>query len=162
MLKTMWPVALGVLAVVVMVAVLIFVPPDEPPAVDEAVLDAHKVAEATLAAHYIAAAVDAGKSTDEINAALRQIASQTIIDELWASDGNGVAVFTSVPGGEFSYGMDPDADRQAAPFVNLILGRQKTVVQEAQPRDSDGARFQYVGVAGVDSPRIVQVGFRGE
>ena len=123
-------------------------------------LSEHKIAEATLTAHYIAAAVAAGKTTEEINATLRQIASETIIDEFWVSDANGVAVFTSVPGGEFSYGMDPDADRQAAPFVDLILGNRKTLAQEPQPRDSDGAVFQYVGAAGVDSPRIVQVGFR--
>lgn len=123
-------------------------------------LSEHKIAEATLTAHYIAAAVAAGKTTEEINATLRQIASETIIDEFWVSDANGVAVFTSVPGGEFSYGMDPDADRQAAPFVDLILGNRKTLAQEPQPRDSDGAMFQYVGAAGVDSPRIVQVGFR--
>lgn len=129
-----------------------------PAAADE--LSAHKVAEATLAAHYIAAALEAGKTTAEINATLQLIASETIISEFWVSDSNGIAEFTSVPGGQFSYGMDPDADRQAAPFVNLILGRQKTLVQEPQPRDSDGAMFQYVGVAGVDSPRIVQVGFQ--
>lgn len=123
-------------------------------------LSEHKIAEATLTAHYIAAAVAAGKTTEEINATLRQIASETVIDEFWVSDANGVAVFTSVPGGEFSYGMDPDADRQAAPFVDLILGNRKTLAQEPQPRDSDGAMFQYVGAAGVDSPRIVQVGFR--
>ena len=130
----------------------------EQPAAAE--LSAHKVAEATLTAHYIAAALEAGKTPAEINATLQQIASETIIDEFWVSDANGVSEFTSVPGGQFSYGMDPDADRQAAPFVNLILGKRRTLVQEPQPRDSDGAMFQYVGVAGVDGPRIVQVGFR--
>ena len=31
-----------------------------------------------------------------------------------------------------------------------------------QPRESDGMMFRYVGVAGVDQARIVQVGVEGE
>ena len=32
------------------------------------------------------------------------------------------------------------------------------VIQDAQPRQLDQAIFKYVGVAGIDQPRIVQVG----
>lgn len=120
----------------------------------------HMVAEATLTAHYIAAALKAGMTPDEINAELQKIAGKTVISEFWVSDADGDVVFSSVPDAEFSFGTDPDADRQAAPFVNLLLGEASVVVQDAQPRDLDQAVFQYVGVAGVDGPRIVQVGFR--
>ena len=120
----------------------------------------HMVAEAMLTAHYIAAALKAGMTPDEINAELQKIAGKTVISEFWISDDKGEVVFSSVPDAEFSFGTDPDADRQAAPFVNLLLGEASVVVQDAQPRDLDGAVFQYVGVAGVDGPRIVQVGFR--
>lgn len=130
------------------------------PAENSAVVDQHLVAEATLAAHYIAAALEAGQTPAEINATLQQIANDTVISEFWISDANGDVEFSSVPGADFSFGADPDADRQAAEFVNLLLGREKVVVQTAQPRDLDGAVFQYVGVAGVDGPRIVQVGLR--
>ena len=131
-----------------------------PPADNSAVVDPHLVAEATLTAHYIAAALEAGKSPAEINATLRQIADGTVISEFWVSDAAGNVEFSSVPDAEFSFGTNPDADRQAAEFVNLLLGTEKVVVQQAQPRDLDGAVFQYVGVAGVDGPRIVQVGLR--
>ena len=135
-------------------------PPAAAPADNSAVVDPHLVAEATLTAHYIAAALEAGKSPAEINATLEQIANGTVISEFWVSDANGDVEFSSVPDAEFSFGTDPDADRQAAEFVKLLLGTEKVVVQQAQPRDLDGAVFQYVGVAGVDGPRIVQVGLR--
>ena len=127
----------------------------------ESVIADHMVAEATITAHYIAAARRAGMTSAEINATLRQIASGTIISEFWVSDADGDVEFSSVPDASFSFGTDPDAGRQAAPFVNLLLGRESVVVQEAQPRDLDGEVFRYVGVSGVDGRRIVQVGLRG-
>ena len=135
-------------------------PPAAAPADNSAVVDQHLVAEATLTAHYIAAALEAGKTPEEINATLRQIANATVISEFWVSDADGNVEFSSVPDAEFSFGDDPDADQQAAEFVKLLLGTEKVVVQQAQPRDLDGAVFQYVGVAGVDGPRIVQVGLK--
>ena len=127
----------------------------------ESVIADHMVAEATITAHYIAAARRAGMTHAEINATLQQIASGTVISEFWVSDAAGDVEFSSVPEASFSFGTDPDADRQAAPFVNLLLGRESVVVQEAQARDLDGEVFRYVGVSGVDGPRIVQVGLRG-
>ena len=35
---------------------------------------------------------------------------------------------------------------------------KSVVVQDAQPRERDAVPFKYVGVAGIDQPRIVQVG----
>ena len=116
------------------------------------------VAEATLTAHYIAAALKAGMTPDEINAVLKQIASDTVISEFWVSDGNGRIEFTNVPGVDFAFPTDPGAGTQAAPFATLLSGQESVVVQDAQTREADGARFKYVGVAGVDQPRIVQVG----
>ena len=63
------------------------------------------------------------------------------------------------PGIDFTFPADPDSGSQAAPFANLLVGGQTVVVQDAMFRETDGALFQYVGVAGVDQPRIVQVGF---
>ena len=51
-----------------------------------------------------------------------------------------------------------DAGTQAAPFAALFGGLTGVVVQDAQPRQLDAAVFKYVGVAGVDQTRIVQVG----
>lgn len=40
----------------------------------------------------------------------------------------------------------------------LLHGAVNVVIQDAQPRELDAAIFTYVGVAGIDQPRIVQVG----
>ena len=128
--------------------------PPEPPT-------AHMVAQATLTAHYIAAATAAGFTAEEINTTLAEIARNTVIDEFWISDENGNIEYTNVPGLDFAFPTDPDAGTQAAPFAELLLGQQKVVTQDMMPRQADGRMFQYVGAAGVDGPRIVQVGFAG-
>ena len=119
----------------------------------------HMVAQATLTAYYIDAALRAGMTPQEIDVALGRIADSTVIDEFWISDENGRIEFTNVPGLSFVFPTDPTSGSQAASFANLLLGAETVVVQNAQPRAADGALFQYVGVAGIDQPRIVQVGF---
>ena len=118
----------------------------------------HMVAEATLAAHFVDAAVRAGMDRDAINAVLKRVADETVISEFWVSDENGEVAFTNVEGVDFTFPTDPAADSQAAPFAALLTGDQTVVVQDAAPRVLDGAVFRYVGVAGVDQARIVQVG----
>ena len=122
---------------------------------------AHMIAEAKLTAHYIAAALEAGKSPEEINATLIEIANSSIIAEFWVSDETGRVVFTTAPGLDFTFPTDPNAGTQAAPFADLLLGNKQVVTQGVQPREADGRPFQYVGAAGVDQPRIVQVGIAG-
>ena len=134
---------------------------EDPPATLGTPVTDHMIAEATLTAHYVAAALAAGATVEEINATLGEIADSTVISEFWVSDENGRVEFTSVPGLEFAFPTDPDAGTQAAPFANLLLGREKAVAQGMMPREAEGAMFQYVGVAGVDQPRIVQVGLSG-
>ena len=148
------------------------VPPAEeaPPATDAAVtegatsdtvddlLSAHMAAEAMLTAHFVAAAVKAGMSAEEINGALALVADGSAIGEFWISDENGQVVYTNFKGAEFSFPTDPEADTQAAPFARLLTGDQAVVDQGFMPRDLDGMVFKYVGAAGVDQARIVQVG----
>lgn len=129
----------------------------QPPAAHDAV-SKHMVAEATLTAHFVDAALKAGMDRDAINAALRRIADETVISEIWVSDENGEIAFTNVEGADFAFPTDPSADSQAAPFAALLTGDETVVVQDAAPRVLDGANFKYVGVAGVDQARIVQVG----
>ena len=118
----------------------------------------HMVAQAMLAAHFIDAALKAGMDADQINAMLADIADNSVISEFWISDENGRIAFTNIPGTEFAFPTDPHAGTQAAPFAVLLQGEVSSVVQDAQPRELDAAVFKYVGVAGVDQPRIVQVG----
>ena len=129
-----------------------------PPAGAPDVVTRHMVAQAMLAAHYIDAALKAGMQVDEINATLAAIAERSVITEFWISDETGRIAFTNVPGADFSFPTDPDAGTQAAPFAVLLDGATPVVAQDAQPREMDAAIFKYVGVAGVDQPRIVQVG----
>lgn len=121
----------------------------------------HMVAQAMLTAHYVAAAAKAGMSADEVNAALSDIARRTVIAEFWVSDGNGEIVFTNIPDAPFAFPTDPDAGTQAAPFAALLTGDSDVVVQSVTPRELDARPFKYVGVAGVDGKRIVQVGIPG-
>ena len=121
----------------------------------------HMVAQAMLAAHFIDAALKAGMSTEDINAVLAKIADQTVISEFWISDEAGRIAFTNMPGTAFVFPTDPEAGTQAAPFAALLSGAEAVVVQGVQPREFDATPFKYVGVAGVDQPRIVQVGISG-
>ena len=122
----------------------------------------HMVAQALLTAHFIDAAREAGHSTEEINAVLASVAERTTLAEFWVTDADGQVVYTNVEGSTFRFPTDPEADTQAAPFAALLDGSKSEVVQCAHPRESDGQVFRYVGVGGVDEPRIVQVGITGE
>ncbi|MDE2729610.1 MAG: hypothetical protein OXI19_16410 [Gemmatimonadota bacterium] len=124
----------------------------------DGLLSDHMAAEAMLTAHFVAAAVKAGMSTEEINGALASVADGSAISEFWVSDETGRVVYTNVPGVEFAFPTDPDDESQAAPFAALLTGSQSVVDQNFMPRELDGMVFKYVGAAGVDQARIVQVG----
>ncbi len=126
----------------------------------EAIVGKHMIAQAMLTAHYVAAAKKAGMSAEEINAALAEIADKTVIDEFWVSNETGELDYSSVPAPGFAFTTDPDADVQTAPFARLLSGEAEVVEQGVEARVLDGKRFKYVGVAGVDTARIVQVGMQ--
>lgn len=156
-MRTLWILATAVIAMVLAAGCAA---QEEPGAADE-IRTQHMVAEAKLTAHYIAAALEAGKTPEEINATLAEIANSTVIDEFWISDEGGNVEFTTSPGTGFKFPTDPKAGTQAAPFAELLLGSKDVVAQGVEAREFDGRPFQYVGVAGVDKPRIVQVGLEG-
>lgn len=118
------------------------------------------VAAARIAAHFVDAAVRAGLDRAEIEATLRGIVDGSVLSEIWISDETGAIAYSSVEGrGDgFAFPTDPSGDGQAAPFAALLTGDRNVVVQEPRPRELDGAVFRYVAVAGVDRPRVVQVG----
>ena len=58
----------------------------------------------------------------------------------------------------FKFPTDPAGKSQAAPFAALLNGSKTVVIQGFQAREFDGKVFKYVGVAGIDKRRIVQVG----
>lgn len=119
------------------------------------------VAEAKLLAHYVAAALQAGFSAEQINASLRNITDTTVITEIYVTDGDGNIEYASHPEIEFTFPTDPNSGTQAAPFAQLLDGSADVVVQDLQPRELDGAPYRYVAVTGVVRNRIVQVGIAG-
>ena len=117
----------------------------------------HMVGQAMLAAQFVAAAESGGMAPAQISDVLVRIAAHSAIEEFWITDSLGRAYLTNT-GVDFSFSPDRTRQPQASAFWALIDGRQNVVVQEARKREIDDRVFKYVGVAGVDKPRIVQVG----
>ncbi len=137
-------------------------PPGTDPFQGETLHGEHMIAQATLAAHYVDAALRAGADPQEINGVLALVADTTVIDEFWVSDQNGRVDFTNVDGTDFAFPTDPEQDTQAAPFAALLTGGKQAIQQDFLPREADGVVFKYAAAAGVDQPRIVQVGIRAQ
>ena len=125
----------------------------------EAAIGEQMVIEATMAAHLVALGEAAGVSPQEINRRLKQIADDTMLDEIWITDEKGHAYLRNIPTIDFTFSPDPKQQPQAHVFWPLLTGKAKRVVQEARQREVDTQVFKYVGVTGVDKPRIVQVGY---
>jgi phosphoserine phosphatase RsbU/P len=125
----------------------------------EAAIGEQMVVEARMAAHLVAMGEAAGVSTEEINRRLKQIADDTVLDEIWITDEKGHAYLRNIADVDFTFSPDPKQQPQAHVFWPLLTGKAKSVVQEARRREIDTQVFKYVGVAGVDKPRIVQVGY---
>jgi hypothetical protein len=123
----------------------------------EDIVARHMVGEALLAAHLVAIAEQAGMSAAEINAILKDVADKSAIDEFWITDERGRAYLTNQDFA-FTFSPDPAQQPQASAFWPLIAGTEQVVIQAAQKREVDDRVFKYVGVRGVDKPRIVQVG----
>jgi hypothetical protein len=123
----------------------------------EAIVAKHMVGQAMLAAHYVAEAEKSGKTPAEINKALKDITAISAIEEFWITDSSGKAYLNSA-GIDFTFSPDPAKQPQASAFWPLIAGTRAVIVQQARKREIDNQVFKYVGVRGIDKPRIVQVG----
>jgi hypothetical protein len=123
----------------------------------EEIVGQHMVAEALLTAHLVAVAEKAGLGNEEIRAILKDVADNSAIDEFWITDPEGHAVLANR---EVSFTFSPDSAKQpqASAFWPLLTGEKDVVIQKAQKREIDDQIYKYVGVAGIDTPRIVQVG----
>ena len=116
------------------------------------------VATAKLLAEYISVANLAGLGRESIYAVLANLCSQTVIDECWISDADGEIEYCSIDPQGFRFSSETSYQHQSKPFQALLRGETSIVVQAPQPRELDNRIFQYVGVTGVDKPRIVQIG----
>ena len=117
----------------------------------------HMIGQAMLAAQFVAVAEKAGMTPAQINGVLNTVTGSSAIEEFWITDSAGHAYLTNT-GIDFTFSPDPAKQPQASAFWALLDGRDKIVVQETRKREIDDRVFKYVGVAGVDKPRIVQVG----
>jgi hypothetical protein len=117
----------------------------------------HMVGEAMLAAQFVAAAERNGMTSTGINGILKEVADNSAIQEFWITDPAGHAYLTNT-GIDFTFSSDAKKQPQASAFWPLLTGAKNVVIQNARKREIDNKVFKYVGVAGVDKPRIVQVG----
>src|SRR5215831_12218946 len=131
---------------------------NEIPGEVEDILGAQMVAEARIVAHFVDAAEKAGFTPEEINWRFRQLADTTVLNEFWVTDERGHAYLRN---SDVDFTFSPSAleQPQAHVFWPLLTGQKDQVIQEARQREIDDKHFKYVGVAGVDKPRIVEVGY---
>ena len=126
----------------------------------EDVIGEQMVVEARIAAHLVAVAEgQAGMSPEEINAILQDITDHTVLDEFWITDETAHAYLRNELDIDFTFSPDPDEQPQAHVFYPLLSQEDGIVIQEARQREVDPKVFKYVGVSGIDKPRIVQVGY---
>ena len=93
--------------------------------------------------------------------AARQLADTTVLDEFWITDEKGHAYLRNIDV-DFTFSPSALEQPQAHVFWPLLTGKNDKVIQEARQREIDDQHFKYAGVAGVDKPRIVQVGFNAK
>ena len=127
----------------------------------ETILNGQMVAQARIAAHMVAMAEKAGENTQQIRNRLKAIVKDTQVDEFWITDSKGWAYLRNIDV-DFTFSPDPKEQPQAHIFYKLLHGKTKEVAQKARVREIDSSMFKYVGVAGVDKPRVVQVGYNFE
>ena len=130
----------------------------EAPVALETEIGEQMLIQARLVAQIVAMAEEAGIPRDTVVMRLRQVAEEGGTEFL-ATDGDGVAIFGTNPAsGDFRLSSDPESQAQAHVFHRLLSGDIPSVVEESRKREIDDLVYKYVGVPGVDSPRIVQVG----
>ncbi len=132
--------------------------------VEDAIGD-QMVVQARIAAHLVSIAErEGGMAPAEINRHLAEIAAfareqRGYEYEFWITDPAGKVYLGTVPT-EFTFTPDQP---QAGDFLRLLAhfpGHAEVVVQDSRKREIDASTFKYVGVSGVDQPRIVEVGYR--
>ncbi len=77
------------------------------------------------------------------------------VDDICVTDGDGVIVASTTPS---TLGYDFKSAAQSAAFMPAVTNAAFELAQAPQPRGATGELFQYVGVARLDAPGVVQVG----
>ena len=120
------------------------------------------VTSANIVAQLVAVAEQGKLSAPAITQRLKSLVRPENLAEIWVTDSVGRAYLHTVPDVDFTFSPDPGVQPQASEFWPLLAAQQPmSVVQALTPREVDGRAYKYVGVNGVDRPRIVQVGMDG-
>jgi len=90
---------------------------------------------------------------------IEKIRELLLVDEVHIVDRGGILIFGSVPS-YFNYDMA--SDPQSAAFMEAIRDPDFVLAQNPLPKGINKEIFQYVGVARLDEPGIVQIGYRPE
>ncbi|MBK1839027.1 SpoIIE family protein phosphatase [Azospirillum sp. YIM B02556] len=128
---------------------------DIPQEVD-ALLSERLLSEATLTAHLVALAETAKLAPRALNDRLKQIAEAGGPDEMWITDNRGRAYLHNLPGPDPVFGQDAKAGPRHGAYAGLLNRSPASLASE--PAMENGKLMKFAGVAGVDKPRIVQVG----
>lgn len=132
---------------------------DETPRDVEQIIANHMIVAASAFAEFVAAAEKAGLTPAQINARLTRVVDKTILDEIWITNEKGLAYLHTNTSANFQFSPSAAAQPQAHQFWSLLTGAKDVVIQDIQKREIDNEKFKYVGVGGVDKPRIVEVGY---
>ena len=122
----------------------------------EALLGERLLSEATLTAHLVAVMEASKAPVKPINDRLKAIAESGGPDEMWVTDNRGRAYLHNLTGPDIIFGTDSKAQPRQAPYYGLLNRAPEKVVTDAATEG--GKLMKFAGVAGVDKPRIVQVG----
>ncbi len=93
---------------------------------------------------------------------IREFTDYIGVEEIHISDPAGVLTYTNAYDVEGMIGFNFAESTQAAPFMEALTNKDFILIQDVFPRGVDGKPFQYTGIARLDRPGIVQIGFQPE
>jgi HAMP domain-containing protein len=108
-------------------------------------------------AQYVSNAEQNGLTTDEINAQLKAIAGDTAL-QIWITDEQG-RVYLSNTDQRFTFSEAEVDNPQIVKFLPLLSGEKSFIVWDQPIDEQNPSSIKYIGVPGIDKPRIVQVAF---
>ena len=113
--------------------------------------------------HAFALLIAADPSILDNKEQLEAIRKKLDVDELHVSDEKGVLMWSVSFDKSLNYrGYDMNSQAQSAAFMPALTDKKFELVQEPQISGSFKILFQYAGVARIDKPGIVQIGYRPE
>jgi sigma-B regulation protein RsbU (phosphoserine phosphatase) len=129
----------------------------------EAIAAHGMIATASALAEWVAVAERHGEPVTALRSSLKRIIDNTAVSEIWITDSRGRAYLNApLEGVDFTFSPNKAEQPQASQFWPLLTGEKQSVVQPVIKREIDDRHFKYAGVSGIDQPRIVQVGVRGD